>query len=282
MSTLALILFVVVLLAYVRNLIASKRLDAYARRITTSEQVLRTLEDQLARTTAEIQSGRAALDASREQLRQQQDTIAGNDRDLDALRLRLQSIAVLRVEVLDKLKRALEAELGPRDWPDAGRLVRIGDNGNIIINESLVFETDSYAIKQEAKPLLDTLARALGSLLSDAQVRDNVDAIAIQGHTDERGSGALNWDLSAKRANAVLAYLFQANRALEDSYGRYFTASAYSKFRPLDASKSEAAYQQNRRIEIAVIPKDANARKVIDEYLQAQDAGSSPGRSATP
>jgi chemotaxis protein MotB len=162
--------------------------------------------------------------------------------------------------------------------------VLIGDNGNIVINESLVFEINSYAIKPEAKPLLDALAVALGNVLGDASVRENVDTIVIQGHTDERGADSLNWDLSAKRANAVLAYLFSANRVLADSYGRYFAASAYSKFRPLDPGKTEAAYQQNRRIEISVVPKDANIRKVIDEYVQAVGAAPRPaaGASATP
>ena len=217
--------------------------------------------------TSEIASGKVALQASAEKLRQQQDTIEGSDRELATLRSQLESIAVLRVGVLDKLKQAIEAELGPGGSNDAGKFVRIGDNGNIAINESLVFEYNSYAIKKEAKPLLDTLARALGNLLADADVRDNIDAIAIQGHTDERGSASFNWDLSAKRANAVLDYLFNANQALETTYGSYFTASAYSKFRPLSTAKTEAAYQQNRRIEIAVIPKDAHVRQVIDEYM---------------
>ena len=275
MSTMALILFVLVLLAYVRSLISGKRLEAFQRQIAVSEQTLHGLEDQLRQTTAEIDNGKARLKASEAKLQQQQDTIAHSDAELSTLRSRLQSIAVLRVDVLDKLKRAIEAELGPglRDGSD---LVRIGDNGNIVINESLVFESNSYAIKREAKPILDTLAKALGKLLSEADVRDNIDAIAIQGHTDERGSASFNWDLSAKRANAVLDYLFQANKTLEDSYGSYFTASAYSKFRPLDNAKTEAAYQQNRRIEIAVVPKDANVRQVIDEYLQTHTATPPP------
>ena len=135
--------------------------------------------------------------------------------------------------MLNKLKQAIEAQLGPSN-PSGAELVTIGDNGNIVINESLVFEYDSYAIKKEARPLLDTLARALGNVLADADVRANIDTIVIQGHTDERGSASFNWDLSARRATAVLDYLFEANTALADSYGSYFSASAYSKFRPIN------------------------------------------------
>jgi chemotaxis protein MotB len=273
MSTLALILFVLVLLSYVQTLISSKRIAAFQHQIDLSEEKLSRLND-------EIGIGRAELTGSLTKLNEQQAIIADNERQLDALRSRLQNIAVLRVAVLNKLKQAVEAQLGPSN-PSGAALVAIGDNGNIVINESLVFEYGSYAVKKEAKPLLDTLAKALGNVLDDPDVRANIDTIVIQGHTDERGSAAFNWDLSAKRATAVLDYLFDANRILADSYGRYFSASAYSKYRPIDSAPTEAAYQQNRRIEIAVIPKDDNVRKVIDDYTRGITAPA-PSPSANP
>jgi chemotaxis protein MotB len=275
MTTMTLILFVIVLLAYVRNLVSSKRLDAFQRQIASSEQKLRTLGGDLGRMTAEIEAGKSRLAASEQTLREQENVIAESNRELGGLRTRLQGIAVLRVEVLNKVKQSIEAELRPA-LATGGDLVLIGENGNIVINESLVFEYNSYAIKKEGKPLLDTLARALGKVLADADVRSNVDAVLIQGHTDERGSASFNRDLSAKRANAVLDYLFDANKALEQSYGNYFAASAYSKFRPINTAKTEQAYAQNRRIEISLVLKDANVRKVIDEYMQSVDKPSQP------
>jgi chemotaxis protein MotB len=260
MSTMALILFVLVLLAYVHNLVSSKRLDALQRQIDVSELQLRTLG-------REITSGRAELASSQAKLRDQAGVIADTNRQLDELRTQLESIAVLRVAVLNKLKQAIEAQLGSTN-PTGKELVSIGDNGNIVVNESLVFEYNSYAIKAEARPTLDALAKALGNVLADADMRSNIDTILVQGHTDDRGTASFNWDLSAKRATAVLDYLFQANKTLADSYGGYFAASAYSKFRPLNPAKTEAAYQQNRRIEISVIAKDDNVRKVIDDYMQ--------------
>ena len=116
---------------------------------------------------------------------------------------------------------------------------------------------------------------------TDADVRANIDTIVIQGHTDERGSAPLNWDLSARRATAVLDYLFDANPTLADPYGSYFSAGAYSKFRPINPAKTEAAYQENRRIEIAVIPRDDNVRKVIDDYMKTTNPAA-PSPSANP
>jgi chemotaxis protein MotB len=268
MSTMALILFVLVLLAYVRNLTSSQRLDALQRKIGASEGQLQALNADLHRTSQEVEAGRVALQASQSRIHDQEQIIADSNRQLGLVRGQLQSIAVLRVGVLSKLEQAIEAELGASN--DAGApLVTIGDNGNLVLNESLVFESNAYAIKSDAKPLLAGLARALGNLLADDEVRANIDAVVIQGHTDERGSAAFNWDLSAKRATAVLDSLFRMNPVLADSYGRYFAASAYSKFRPLDEAKTPAAYQQNRRIEISLIPRDSNVRKVIDDYVKS-------------
>jgi len=276
-ATISLILFVLVLLAFVRNLIAGKKLDALELQIRSSQQQLQRLGDELTRTNAQIALGRQQLKLSEQKLDEQQKILAESNRHLGDLRSQLQSIAVLRVEVLAKVKASIETELGPSRT--GAPLVSIGNNGNILINESLVFEYNSFAIKREARPLLQSLAKALGNVLSDPNVRDNVDAIVIQGHTDERGSASFNRELSAKRANAVLDTMFEANRALEELYGSFFASSAYSEFRPVNPAKSEAAFEQNRRIEIAVVLKDANVRRVIDEYMRGQGV---PPVPATP
>ena len=246
MSTMALILFVLVLLSYVRSLISSKRIEAFQRDIATSEQRLRTLD-------AEIQAGRSQLAVSQAALQAQQAVVADTNRQLDTVRAQLQDIAVLRLSVLTKLKQAIESQLAPGD-SGATPLVAIDGNGDILINESLVFEYDSYAIRKEGKALLDSLATALGNVLADPDVRASIDTIVIQGHTDERGSDARNWDLSARRATAVVEYMFTANRSLAGEYARYFSASAYSKYRPIDPTATDSAYQKNRRIEISGRP----------------------------
>lgn len=273
-STFAMILFVLVLIAYVKNLVSTKQLAAYEKQIAGAEQRLGALSLDLDRTQKEIALGRAALSDSQRKLKTQEGVIAASQAELDQLRARLSSIALLRVEVLEKVKQAVERVLAenapPGSPPPApGSLVRLGDNGNIVINENLVFEYNSFALKPESTPLLDTLARALESVLDDVEVREYVDAIVVQGHTDDRGTPSFNRDLSGKRANAVVDYLLKANPNLESKYASYFASTAFSEFRPLDPGESEAAYERNRRIEISVALKDANVRKLIDQYMQA-------------
>jgi chemotaxis protein MotB len=274
-STVTLIFFVLMLLAYMQNLTAGRNLEAATRRLTESrrqitdaEGRLRLLGDQLRATTAQIEAGQ-------NQLRLSEDRVEAGNRELTSVRARLQGIAVLRVDVLNKVKSALEGELGA----SGTSRVAVADNGNILIGESLVFEYNSYTIKPEGKRLLATLAQAFARVLADPAVRENVDVILVQGHTDERGTSAYNRDLSAKRADAVLNYMFETNRALEQSYGAYFASSAYSEFRPLDPAKTEAAFERNRRIEISVVLKDASVRGVIDEYMRTVAAPPTPAPS---
>lgn len=269
-STIALILFVLVLLAYIQNLVASRNLEGARRELSETLEKLASSQQRLRLTQAEIELGQARLKLSEQKIAQQEAIIAESTSELTELRERLRGIALLRLDVLRKVKSSIESQLSAVSGGSAPA-VAIAENGNIVINESVLFEYNSHAIKREGKAVLENLAHAFAEVLSDPSVRENIDVILIQGHTDERGSVSYNRELSSKRANNVLDYMFSADPALENEFGSYFASSAYSEFRPVNTEKTESAYQQNRRIEISVVPKDANVRTVIDTYLQNLD-----------
>jgi chemotaxis protein MotB len=273
-STIAMILFVLVLLAYIQNLIAGKQLVAMraelaesASRIAASRTQLEQSQLRLRALSAEIAAGQERLAASRALIDQQQATVSESNRELSSLRSKVQGIAVLRVDVLQKVKQSIDSQLRAKSGSTGAR---VADNGNIMIDDSLVFETDAYTIRSGGKAFLSAMAKALTNVLADESVRQNIDVILVQGHTDERGTVEYNRELSATRANAVLNYMFRAEPSLENSYGEYFASSAYSEFRPVEQGKTEASFQQNRRIEISVVLKDAGIRSVIDEYMKNQ------------
>lgn len=280
-STIALILFFLMILAYVQNIVTGSNLE-YAKKqlqdtqkkleesnaqISRAEKKLRLLEDRLEEVKAEVERGEIALRLSEEQIKEQKEIIAESNKELGELRATLQGIAVFRVEVLTKVKESIEEELG-RTNAQGEELVSIADNGNIVINEGLVFDLDSYEIKPEGKKLLDKLAEAFENLLDDKSIRDNIDAINIQGHTDDIGTPEYNRELSTKRATAVVNYLMKSNKDLEDKYGRYFAASGYSEFRPITLGTAEEERAMNRRIEISLILKDSNIQNIINKYLE--------------
>lgn len=280
-TTIAIILFFMMLLAYINNIITGSNLE-YARKqledtqknleaskaeISRAEDQLRLLEIELEDTMAEVKEGLLALKLSQEEVDEQQEIIAESNKELGELRSKLDGIALLRLEVVEKVKDSIEGEMGTTS-STGEELVQIADNGNIIINEGLIFDYDSYRLKEDGKALLDSLAKSFENVLNDETVRNSIDTIVIQGHTDERGSSSYNRDLGAKRANAVLDYMFESNPTLENKYGSHFASSSYSEFRPITEGKTESDYAQNRRIEISITLKDTYVQDIINEYLQ--------------
>ncbi len=102
----------------------------------------------------------------------------------------------------------------------------------------LYFDYDSYEIKPEAQALIDAHARFLKA---NPQRR-----VALEGHTDERGGREYNLALGQRRAEAVrraLALLGVADNQME--------AVSFGKEKPAVVGADEAAWAQNRRVEIA-------------------------------
>ena len=102
---------------------------------------------------------------------------------------------------------------------------------------TVYFDFDSYVIRAEARPVIEAHARRLRA---DAKLR-----VALEGHTDERGGREYNLGLGQKRADAVrkaLSLLGVADTQME--------AVSFGKEKPAVPGTSEAAMQENRRVEI--------------------------------
>jgi peptidoglycan-associated lipoprotein len=101
------------------------------------------------------------------------------------------------------------------------------------VGDRVYFDYDSYAIRDDARPVLEGQAAWLVRYPS-VQVR-------IEGNADERGTREYNLALGARRANSVREFL--TGRGVQA--GRIATISN-GKERPVDPGTSEDAYQRNR------------------------------------
>ncbi|MBL8347647.1 MAG: peptidoglycan-associated lipoprotein Pal [Rubrivivax sp.] len=99
------------------------------------------------------------------------------------------------------------------------------------------FDFDSFAIRDEFKPLIEGHARVLSAN------RDR--RMVIEGHTDERGGREYNLALGQKRAEAVLRSM-----TLLGASDAQLEAVSYGKERPAAAGSDEAAWAKNRRAEL--------------------------------
>jgi outer membrane protein OmpA-like peptidoglycan-associated protein len=113
------------------------------------------------------------------------------------------------------------------------------------MQEDVLFATDSAVLRPGAVEKL----RALSDYLSDNPgVR-----VAIDGHTDSRGSDAHNDALSTRRADSV--------RAAFDQMGvtrARFTVDGHGEHQPVATNATPAGMRQNRRVEITLLGRRAD------------------------
>jgi len=99
---------------------------------------------------------------------------------------------------------------------------------------SVYFDYDSYAIKDEFKPLIQAHAKYLQTT--------HTARITIQGNCDERGSSEYNLALGQRRADAVKRMM----EVLGAPDGQIETVS-FGKEKPKNPGHDEAAWTENRR-----------------------------------
>lgn len=287
-STVALILFFIILIIYMKQIIfESKTQDTLLQKekeinqlndqvsllndnVSEKEKNLLSLEEKERETKIALQRQQEELEKSNDEIDKQRDIIIKSNEQLNNMRNRLREIAVLRLDILEKVKKAIQKQLDTANI--SGTNVSIGSNGNIILQNKLMFGVNSYKISSDGEKLLHELAQVFENVLDDQEISKNIDAINIQGHTDDVDTSEYNRQLSSKRAISVVDHLLHTNKALETKYGKYFVASAYSEFRPIATGNSEASRAQNRRIEISIMLKDSNIQKIIDTYLDDSES----------
>ena len=304
MSAVALILFFLMLLSYIQNLITGNDLqntqevlaDTRAQLELTLTQVDEAKSD-LEAVTIDLAEAQLSLDEQKGKLDEQSAQLAAQAKELDAqkdelaaqdklladqkaligeqekylkaadkelleMRSRMQTIAVLRLSILEQIRDSVVAVMG-----DASK-VSIGDNGAIVLDEGVLFDFGSSAIKPAARPTLDRLVEVFRSFLSDDENARYVDSIIISGHTDSIGTDAENRVLSTARANAVLNYLLTAQKGELDAYAQYFCAAGYGATRPVASNDSDEGRAQNRRIEISITLRDDTIMDIVENYLE--------------
>jgi OOP family OmpA-OmpF porin len=122
------------------------------------------------------------------------------------------------------------------------KLVRVTDT-EIIILEQVQFDTGKATIKPASDPLLDSVAQVL-------KEHPEILKLEVQGHTDNKGSAALNKKLSQDRADSVRKAL--EKRGVEA--GR-MVGKGFGPDKPIADNKDDAGRQKNRRVQFVVLEK---------------------------
>ena len=129
-------------------------------------------------------------------------------------------------------------------------------NGRIGIRGSVLFASNSDQLRPDGRQLLKSLVTPLRVYLGE---RDEL--LMVSGFTDNvpvQGSNqrfADNWELSAQRSLTVTRALID-----EGMPSSMIFAAAFGTEQPVASNGDDKGRAQNRRVEMAPVPKAANAK----------------------
>lgn len=145
----------------------------------------------------------------------------------------------------ESLEKALAIPLA------AGRITL--NNGRIGISGQVLFALNSDRLQPEGRQLLTSLVTPLRAYLT---AREQM--LMVSGFTDDKsirgGPFADNWELSAQRALTVTRTLID-----EGMPSSMVFAAAFGSEQPVKPNTDDAARAQNRRVEMAPVPKTSDA-----------------------
>ncbi len=180
-------------------------------------------------------------------------------------------VGVLGVQL--ELATHLEAEVQKRQMEEKRRMAlekalaiplatgRVTlNNGRIGISGSVLFSFNSAQLQPDGRLLLKSLVAPLRVYLGE---RDEL--LMVSGFTDDvpiqQGNNrfADNWELSAQRALTVTRALID-----EGMPSSLLFAAAFGTEQPVASNADDKGRSRNRRVEMAPVPKSANAKMPAD------------------
>jgi peptidoglycan-associated lipoprotein len=111
------------------------------------------------------------------------------------------------------------------------------DPNNVLSKRSVYFEFDSFVVEDKYKAMVESHARYLAG--------NRAAKVTLQGNTDERGSREYNIALGQKRAEAVKRVM-----VLMGAQDVVIETVSYGKEKPKREGHDEAAWAENRRVDI--------------------------------
>ncbi len=235
------------------------------------EQLLSTHEKLRQGANADAQQALSLLQQTRTELQRKEDELRALEASLNKEKANLEEMRIQNElkekEIAEKNAKVaeLEAILNAQDSVMKALKQKISDalvgfegeglsiymkDGNVYVSldEKLLFQSGKWDVDPKGQQAL----KHLGKVLENNQDIN----ILIEGHTDNvpyGGSGNIqdNWDLSAKRATAIVKILL-SNSTIDPTR---LTAAGRGPYIPIDTANTSEARAKNRRTEIILTPK---------------------------
>ena len=201
------------------------------------------------------------------QLEEKEKTLALESSRLEKLKKDLAARSQ-RVEELEGIIAAKDAKMNALKNAISAALTNFEGNGLTVeqrdgkvyvsMENKLLFDSGSWAVNDRGREAVV----ALGNVLA----QNKEIAVLIEGHTDNvpyGGSGNItnNWDLSTKRATAIVSILTENSGIPRDN----LTAAGRGEYAPIAPNTTSEGKAKNRRIEVILTPKLDEISKLLNE-----------------
>ena len=240
------------------------------KKFITLEETLEKTEDSLNQKQQKLEQLESSLDLLKQNSESElKKRIAENEELMEKIAERENELAdrMARVDELEGLitrqqeaMRNLNEKLSDAllNFEDKGLTVEARDGKVYVSMENkLLFRSGSWTVGAEGRLAIEELGNVLA---------DNPDiAILIEGHTDNvpySGKGPLkgNWDLSTKRATAIVNQLLENPDILPQN----LTAAGRGEYLPIAPNSTRQGRAANRRIEVVLSPKLDEIKQIIN------------------
>ena len=229
--------------------------ESYNALEKNSDDALKTNLDKNRELLAKLEAKEKALTAEQARLDKLKNDLEASSKRLSEL----EQLIATKDANMKKLKESLTKSLKAFDGKG---LTVYEKDGKVYVSmeNKLLFDTGSWAVNAEGKKAVVEVGKVL------AQNTDVM--VLIEGHTDnDKISGNIgggienNWDLSTKRATAIVTILTE-NKAINK---QNLTAAGRGEFAPIATNDNAEGKAKNRRIEIILTPKLDEISKMLNE-----------------
>ncbi len=191
-------------------------------------------------------------------------TIEAKETKYDALIAKLQSqkakiksLTGIKIRVIAELKQSL------------GKNVEIdAQSGSLRLSSNILFDKGSAKLKEASKvELKKVFINYIGALTSNRNIKEHLERIVIEGHTDSDGGYLLNLNLSQQRAYAVMNYLLTLEFTKQNNIKPLLVASGRSYLDTINYENGKENKYASRRIEIKFSLKNDHSMHEIERIL---------------
>ena len=230
--------------------------DSYAALEKNSNEELQANMAKNRDLLAQLDAKEKALAAEQDRLNKLNSELASNTKRLNELESMIAAKDAAMKKLKDTLSKALNAFEGKG-------LTVYQKNGKVYVSmeNKLLFQTGSWAVGSEGRSAVVEVGKVL------AQNPDIT--VLIEGHTDNDkiignigGGIENNWDLSTKRATAIVNILAENGGIRKQN----LTAAGRGEFAPIMSNDTQEGKAKNRRIEVILTPKLDEISKMLNEF----------------